>query len=175
MSLRAHRTLALVALCLSLLLTSSCGETIEEIVYKDYPVEFDQKDELDEIVGDPELVLGVFDEQLFNDLSQGDEVAIINGFQGGTWVHISVRAFGVRSDGEVSAELGDGIGQIRYPLKLTRSPEGFLEAYDIPIPVNPADGDIDALFGQQVELHVSFTTSEMTIEETLEVVLVSGS
>ncbi len=62
-----------------------------------------------------------------------DEVPVIHGFQGGTWIHLSVRVTGLPSDGMIEASLGD-VGSIRYGLKLTRSPEGFLEAYDIPIP-----------------------------------------
>jgi len=166
--------LAVLATVAAAALVAGCGDTVEHVVYRDYPVEYDEQDDLNDVVGDPELQLGVFSEQLFRGLNEGDEIAIVHGFQGGTWVHLSIRAFGVLADGEIDAKLGD-IGQIRFPLRLTRSAEGFLEAYDLPIPVNPADGNLDQFYGQTVELSVRFVAGETTIEKSIHVVLVSGS
>lgn len=161
-------TLLLPLLALSALLCG-CGDTEYHVIYMDEPVEFDVAQ--DDVAGEPELVLGALIDQRFEVLEGQAEMPIIFGFQGGTWVHLSIRAFGVRPGGEVSAKLGS-LGQIRYPLKLTRGPEGHLEAWDIPVPVAPADGDVQALYGQTFQLDVTFTAGDVTVENSLMVTLV---
>ncbi len=165
-------------LLLAALLTSGCGEVTERIVYRDHPVDFDQTDERLDVVGDPGLVLGLFEEQLFSELSDGDDVAIVYGLQGGTWLHLSMRVFGIRPDGQISVSLANDVtelGAVAYPLRLTRSAEGFLEAYDIPIPVNPPDGEeLSILFGQRYTIVISFESGEVSATASIDVVLIDG-
>ena len=151
-----------------------CGEVIEKTVYRDHPVELDVTGDEQTVIGDPEVVLGLFEEQLFDELVDGQQVAIVYGLQGGTWVHLSLRVFGMRPDGEISATLGD-LASIGYPLKLVRTAEGFLEVYDVPIPVNPPDGmPLSVLFGQTYTLTVTFASGEVSTAAEVRIVLVDG-
>ena len=114
------------------------------------------------------------DEQLFNEIEEGDVVYIIHGFQGGTWVHLSIRVTGLPSVGTVLARLGLGVGEIQYDLKLIRTAEGYLEAYDIPIPI-PFEGmELDALYGQDTTLEVRFTTEDGEVTPSRLVTLEEG-
>ena len=146
----------------------------EEVVYMDLPVEFTDTVSDDEWIGEKEMILGVYEEQLFRSLNDDDPVHIINGLQGGTWVHLSIRISGMPRVGTVKVTLGEDIGDIEYRLKLVRTAEGFLEAYDIPVPV-PLEGDeLEALYGQTVWLKVSFTSEEHFVGAENQVVLEKG-
>lgn len=134
---------------------------------------FDQEDYDNAVTGEPGLTLGIYEEQLFRELDDGADVPVIHGSQGGTWVHLSIRVTGLPADGLISATLGE-VGSIRYGLKLTRSPEGFLEAFDIPVPVRVPEDELEGLFGTTLELHVSFTVDDTTVEARLPVKLVEG-
>jgi len=154
--------------CLSL---SAC---YEEIIYMDFPVQFTDVGGSSEWLGEKEMVLGVYEEQLFRGLGDGDAVHIINGLQGGTWVHLSVRVTGLPRAGVINVVLGEDIGAIEYNIKLVRTAEGFLEAYDIPVPV-PFEGDeLEALFGQTVVLKVSFSAEGQSVSAESLVVLEQG-
>ncbi len=146
---------------------------IERIVFQDPAVVFDQEEYERMAAGEPGIELGIYEEQLFRELSAGSDVPIIHGAQGGTWVHLSIRVTGVRADGLIAASLGE-VGSIRYGLKLTRSPEGFLEAFDIPVPVRVPEEELEALFGTQLPLLVSFTVDDDVVEATILVTLVEG-
>ncbi len=156
----------LVALC-------SCGEPEIRTIYKDHPVEFEDRAVLEEQLGDPELLLGVFEEQLFRTIEEGDDVAIIQGFQGGTWVHLSIQVKALPADGLIEASLGD-LGEIRYGLKLARTPEGFLEAYDIPIPVRRTEEELLDIYGRDYQLEVTFKSGGKEVSQSINVVLVEG-
>ncbi len=150
------------------------GACESRILYKDHPVVFDGPGDEALVLGDPELIPGTNDEQLFEEIADGDTVYIIHGFQGGTWVHLSLRVTGLPSSGSVTASLGSEIGEISYDLKLIRTAEGYLEAYDIPIPI-PFEGTaLEALYGQEVDLTVTFATSEGALTAVRAVVLGDG-
>ncbi len=154
---------------LPILLLLGCDETI---IYQDHPVEFDQRSANDPTSGEPGMTLGVYHEQLFSPLRDGDSVHIIDGFQGGTWVHISIRVTGLPRSGNVRASLED-VGEIEYEIDLARTAEGFLEAYDIPIPADLEDEEIDALLGQKRRLEVTYGGEEKVTIDRL-VVLERG-
>ncbi len=157
-----------------LLLVGGCSDApVERIVYQDPAVVFDQDDYNQAVAGDPGITLGIYEEQLFRELHSGDDVPVIHGSQGGTWVHLSIRVTGLPSDGLIAASLGD-VGSIRYGLKLTRSPEGFLEAFDIPVPVRVGGEELEALFGTTLTLTVSFKVDDVEVEATMPVKLVEG-
>ncbi len=148
----------------------SCGE---RIIYKDYPVEFDQKK--GDLIGTGEvfLKLGFFKEQLFRELQENGDVHIIQGFQGGTWVHLSIRVSGVSSRGRIEASLS-GLGKISYDLKLVRSAEGFFEAYDIPIPIRKTEAQLRAIYGKGAVLKVTYTTDKKKLSAEKKVILREG-
>jgi hypothetical protein len=157
-----------------LLFAVGCSESaVERIVYEDPAVVFDQEDYDQAAQGDPGITLGIYEEQLFRELTAGDDVPVIHGSQGGTWVHLSIRVTGLPADGLIAASLGD-VGSIRYGLKLTRSPDGFLEAFDIPVPVRVSEDELDALFGTQLTLTVSFKVDDITVEASMPVTLAEG-
>ncbi len=161
--------------CLFLLLfIAPLGACDEVIIYKDYPVVYDDPFGDDLIVGDPAIFPGTNHEQLFEELKDGDDCHIIYGFQGGIWVHLSIRVTGMPSSGTVFASLGTDVGEIQYDLKLMRTAEGFLEAYDIPIPINADEETIEALYGSEATLTVRFTTEAGEIEAVRNVILEEG-
>ena len=157
-----------------LLQIMGCGDTEEYIVYRDRPVEFDERDQDTNIGGEPEVIIGLFDEQLFDELADGDDVPIVYGLQGGTWLHISVRVFGIHPDGEITVSLSD-LATIEYPIQLIRTVEGFFEVYDVPIPVEPPDGqDLTDLFGQEYTLTVSYSSKDLSASATVKIILIDG-
>lgn len=162
-------------LLLSLVVLCACGAQEGEPIYMDYPVEFDG-DGLEE--AEPMLTAGVYREPAFIPLEPGDPMEVINGFQGGTWIHLSVRAVGVRSDGLIRASLlgdqGQELSQIRYGLKLARTPEGHLEAYDIPLPMRYSDEELEGLFGQTARLQVEFEAAGESVNVDMDVVIADG-
>ena len=144
------------------------------IIYKDHPVVFDGLGDEYLAIGDPEIIPGTNEEQLFEEIADGDTVYIIHGFQGGTWVHLSLRVTGLPSSGTVTATLSEGISEISYDLKLIRTAEGYLEAYDVPIPIALEGPELEALYGLQVTLTVTFSTSEGALTTSRDVVLGDG-
>ncbi len=164
-----HR-LAFVLGLMVCLVASSCNEIV---VYRDFDVEFEDSSFSFDFSGSSELIIGVYHEQLFNDLSTGDPVHIINGLQGGTWVHISIRVVGMPTIGSIAVSLGD-VGDVEFDVKLVRSAEGYLEAYDIPIPIPLEGEDLEQLFGQDATLSVFYTSEEQTVSSELLVVMEKG-
>jgi hypothetical protein len=154
---------------------AGCAEPETVYIYKDLPVEQDG-DGAQEV--EPSLNPGVWAEPTFRPLAPGDEVEVINGFQGGTWIHLSIRAVGVRPDGLIRASLSDDQGQevsqIRYGLKLNRTAEGFLEAYDLPLPMRYTEAEVDAFLGQTLRLQVEFAAAGQSVKADLPVVVADG-
>lgn len=152
----------LLALCLGLCLSACGGEPEIEYVYADLPVEFDGDG--DQAPQEVSLALGVLEAERFDELAEGDEVLVIRGIQGGTWIHLSVQAGGLPPEGLLEAGVR-GVGEVRYNLRLQRTPEGLLEAHDIPVSMNLEPDDLEAMFGTEQELYASFTVGADTPEE----------
>lgn len=146
--------------------------------YTDYPVEFDLTDEAMTYGEDSFVLPGIYEEQLFGEIENGGDIYVIHGFQGGTWVHLSVRINAMPSSGEISAELvGDqngAVGSISYAIQLVRSAEGYLEAYDIPIPIPEDTNFLNALYGQAGILKVRYVSGEYSVEATRAIVFREG-
>ena len=165
-----RRWFVLLLLCMGCL--TSCGG--EKLIYKDHPVEFDQK-EANKVWSDERFLKpGIYEEQLFKEVKEGDHVYIIHGFQGGIWVHLSVRLSGVPSRGKIWASLGKEIGEIAYEIKLVRTAEGYLEAHDIPVPVKKEGDALKALYGTTTTLQVKYTADKKDISVSLKVILKQG-
>jgi hypothetical protein len=153
-----------------LIALNACGEAPAPI-YSDVPTVALTEDDERRAGEERSLTAGVLNEQLFNVIEAGDPLHIINGFQGGTWVHISVRVTGMRSRGRIEASLGEAVGETAFELKLIRTAQGFMEAHDIPIPVR---GDVDDLVGRDAILHITYTSRDEAIDLDLPVVLERG-
>jgi hypothetical protein len=149
---------------------NACGE-VPAPIYRDVPTVALTEDDERHVGEEKTLTAGVLNEQLFDAVKAGDALHIINGFQGGTWVHISVRITGMRSRGRIVASLGEAVGETAFELKLIRTAQGFMEAHDIPIPVR---GDIDDLIGRDATLHITYTSREEALDLELPVVLERG-
>ena len=152
----------MAALC-----AQACGDP--EVVYQDRPVEFDGQGDRSVEAG---LSLGQYIDGEFVPIGDGDEVPIINGFQGGTWVHLSIRLSGLPADGLVEAQLGP-ISEVRYGLKLVRTSEGYLEAYDIPLPVRMTEEELNQTYGTEVTLSASFAAGGDEVGAANQVILVA--
>ena len=171
-------TLTLVLISTSL----ACGE--REVIYRDHEVFFDYDPDEAQAGVEKTLIPGIYEEQLFRSLEPQDPLHIVAGFQGGIWVHISLRVTGMRSRGQIEAQItlgedggGEEIGVTEFSIKLVRTAEGFLEAYDVPIPVGHRGAslqDIDHLFGRSATLTVRYTAEEIVLEETTIVTLERG-
>jgi hypothetical protein len=117
-------------------------------------------------------------------LAPRDAMHIVAGFQGGIWVHLSLRVTGMRSRGQIEATIhldeeaaGAEIGSTAFSIKLVRTAEGFLEAYDIPIPVGDRGAsmqDIEDLFGRVATLTVRYTVEDLVLEDATTVILERG-
>ena len=171
---RGQNRNVLLSLLVALSLLWPFAACDDVIVYKDYPVVYDDPFGDDLIVGDPAIFPGTNHEQLFEEIKDGDDCHIIYGFQGGIWVHLSIRVTGLPSSGTIFASLGAEIGEIQYDLKLMRTAEGFLEAYDIPIPIKVDEEEIASLYGSDATLTVRFTTEAGEIEAVRYVILEEG-
>ena len=143
------------------------------VIYRDFPVEFDNVPVGLAAQGEKSLTPGTFDEQLFDPIEEGDPVHIIHGFQGGTWVHISVRVTGMTAYGKIAVSL-EKVGTIEYDLKLVQTAEGFLEAYDIPIPVGKEGPALEILYGQPSTLEITFSNDSDVVTSTRSVTLEEG-
>jgi hypothetical protein len=156
-------------------LAVAAGSCKREIIYKDHEVVFDHVEETSWQDETPRIVPGTFEEQLFAPLKDGDPVQIVNGFQGGVWLHVSVRCFGMPPEGELTASLdlldGSALGETTVHLLLARSAEGFREAYDIPIPIERRGADLQALEGARATLAVSYVAGDREVHDSVEVTL----
>ncbi len=161
------------------LLITGCGED-----YAPFFADIETQQDLDpnavDFDGEPWLIPGVYEEQLFTEVESGGEMHIIHGFQGGVWVHLSIRVNGMRSLGRIKAGLGEdnGIGETQYDLRLSRTAEGFLEAYDIPIPISyrgdDLAGHLESLYGVEQPLNITFRVQDRSVSDQRQVVLHPG-
>ena len=157
--------------CVLLTLVVACGPAPAQLTYASPELVFDRLDA--GFQGEPTLVVGVVRDGRFEGFTAGQELPILNGFQGGRWIHVAMRITGLRNRGRV--QLGvDGIGQAAYDIKLVRRAD-FLEVFDLPIPVGRSprlnDDQVDALAGQAARLAVSFTVGETRLEQDHDLVL----
>ena len=153
------------------LMSASC---IERTIYLDYDVIFEDTQSFNTWEGDPVLIPGIYEEQLFDEVEEGDELYIIHGFQGGIWVHLSIRGGGLYRAGVVYAKLGDDIGEIDYNIKLVRTAEGYLEAYDIPIPIGYDEDQLEMLYNTETYLEIQYTSGEETLSVIRTIMLREG-
>lgn len=157
---------ALIATGLLLGSTVACERTT---IYRDHEVFFDGVREEEWKYQDPIIVPGVYEEQLFRELTESDDAQIINGFQGGIWMHISVRVGGAPPDGRLTALLEPDVGGTELVLRLTDGPDGFFEVYDVPIPIFVRGTTLDALEGTAGTLILTWLSEASSLEASLPV------
>ncbi len=142
---------------------AGCGED-PGTVLRDHPVDLRNTEWAPPVEGDPTLIIGVTEDQLFRELSDGAEAPVIEGFQGGRWVHMSLRATGVGIRGSLvgTLALGDEIvGELSEDLKLVPTREGFAERTQVPIALKEAwQLKFEDLFDQAGSIAVAFTDTE---------------
>ena len=170
-----HLHMLLLCVAAGTLLGSGPGCVVR---YSDYPVEFDAEEVAERYEGEPSLVAGTYEEQLFRELEEGAPLHVIHGFQGGTWVHLSVRVNGMPRSGEIAVSLnaqgGAEVGRVSYGIELVRAAEGFLEAYDVPVPLPDDDVFLDDLMGQRGTLAVTYHAGGEQVSTTVGVVFREG-
>lgn len=135
-----------------------------------------------EVIGEFSLALGIYEEQLFNTLEHGDEIPVVNGFQGGTWIMPALRCTGVTETVSLEAELvlenGEVLGQVdSFDSRLDRTPAGSLDANAVPVPVNREDPSLplDDIFGQTATFRIQLRDQLGTTGSIeLQLVLVEG-
>ncbi len=161
------------------LLLTGCGEAYAPY-FTDIETDRDLDSDTVEFEGDPWLIPGVVEEQLFTEVESGGEMHIIHGFQGGVWVHLSIRVNGMRSLGRIQAGLGEdnSVGETQYDLRLARTAEGYLEAYDIPIPISyrgdDLAGHLESLYGSEHPLNITFRVQDRTVSDRRQIILQPG-
>ena len=131
------------------------------------------------VEGEPTLIIGVTEDQLFRELLDGEDAPVVEGFQGGRWVHISLRATGVGIRGSLVGTLHMGdelVGELSEDLRLVPTREGFAERTQVPIALKEAwQLKFEQLFGETGIITVAFTDTEgRRGEKTLQVVYVQN-
>jgi hypothetical protein len=122
--------------------------------------------------------LGFREDGEFVPLHDGSELAVISGFQGGTWTMPFVRDTGEPVAVQGSFELTSG-GQVlgtnvEPELLWLEFPETGRLSHPLTIPVIPPTGDIADFYGQQGTLSATFTIGSEEESLTLQVILVEG-
>lgn len=174
---RAVLPLYAALLCGSLL--SSCDV---ERVLVDPEVSFADGFAFSAGTGEVRISLGNYEEQLFTPLSEGDAVAVIYGFQGGTWIMPALRCTGgvsttVLISADVTTSSGELVGHIDpTSQRLDRTPEGTLDAVAIAIPINRADLSLplEDIYGETATLTITLRDGDTETTLSLEIMLIEG-
>lgn len=153
-----------------------------ETVYIDPPVDRSGQGS-DVVTGDPLLVIGFYEEQLYTELEEEGECPIVHGLQGGTWIMPALRIQGIGSPAatqcRVTLDDGEQVGAAAAVEDYYVGGDGFLEVTAFPVPINhsaPGAGPgIDDLFGQGAEMWCRVEDEEERgAELTVAVTLVEG-
>lgn len=168
---------------LAVLISSLTASCVEEILLIDPAVTFSESNE-PVVTGEISLTLGMYQEQFFEPLNEGDELPIIFGLQGGTWVMPAIRCTGMAVSVEVTAsvvtESGEEVGVLPSDgMRLLPQPDGSLHIEAIPIPIGhpgtASNQPIDDLYGQNAVLTISVLDSGgRRAEAHIDLVLTSG-
>jgi hypothetical protein len=158
----------------------------ERVLFVDPPVVYDRPDSGSfDPSAEPSIRLGLFAEQLFTPLLEGEDLPIINGFQGGTWVMPAIRGIALTGVVQATAEVvvtatGERVGVLENErARLQSTAQGFTEIVALPVPVvhaPPAQRDpITDLYGQPATLSITLIdTLGRRATATVGVVLIEG-
>lgn len=114
--------------------------TSELACYVDPPIVVNQDHIVEPKEGPPEVILGVFSEQIFTEFEAGDDLPLGPGLQGGVWTHPAIRLVGIGSPARVECSLtvtstGEVAGFVNAKSIFYLAPDGALEVHGMPIPV----------------------------------------
>ena len=135
------------------------------------------------IEGDPTLDIGFYVEQLYAQMSDGDECPVVWGLQGGTWTMPALRTKGIASNAKVTCtivtEKGETVSEVDAETRFYLSFDGWYENQAMPLPVNHAPPNefdpIDDLYGLKATLDCWVEDSEGRGNgKTVEILLVEG-
>lgn len=153
-----------------------------ETVYIDPPV--DRSGQGSNVVtGDPLLVIGFYEEQLYTELEPEGDCPIVHGLQGGTWIMPALRIQGIGSPAATQCRVvmddGEQVGAAAAVEDFYVGGDGFLEVTAFPTPINhskPGAGPgIDDLFGRSAEMWCRVEDDEgRGAEVTIAVHLIEG-
>jgi hypothetical protein len=117
------------------------------------------------------LQIGHEDEEgAFVEFTDGGPMPVIRGPQGGRWLHLVLRAYAMRREGQVNVALrrdgpqGELVAAAAHRILLSPTFEGFIEARDVPVAVPLSDSDIAALDGQPAHLHIEYEAADRRAE-----------
>ncbi len=160
-----------------------CLGCTENILLIDPAVVFERTDASIIDQGDPEITLGIFEEQFFTPIEPMGHMPIVAGFQGGTWVMPAIRAVALRGVVNAVAVVvvdGEEVGRIEDPkARLQTTAAAYTELVALPVPIvhaPPREMDpIDDLYNKAATLTVTVTDQmSRTASAMIEVVLVEG-
>jgi len=133
------------------------------VVYVDPPgVERAQGGPL--VEGEPYVELGIYHEQLYEQLIEGSEAPIVYGLQGGTWTHPAIRTEGIAPQATVTctvttSEDDELVGTSQAFSQFFVTPQAQYQVQSFPIPIVHTHADkgpgIEDLFGQEATLECS--------------------
>ena len=114
--------------------------TSELACYVDPPIVVNQDHIVEPKAGPPEVLLGIFSEQIFTEFEAGDDLPLGPGLQGGVWTHPAIRLVGIGSPARVECSLtvtstGEVAGFVNAKSIFYLAPDGALEVHGMPIPV----------------------------------------
>ncbi len=131
------------------------------------------------VTGEAELDVGMFHEQFFDALSEGEDMPLIHGFQGGVWIMPALRIQGIASPATVSVALdvigGSRICEAESKANFLLATDGWLEIQAFPARVDYATWKIHELYGLDAVLEVSVTDEDGRSDQvSLQVHLIEG-
>jgi hypothetical protein len=85
------------------------------------------------------ISIGVITFGGFKPLNDGDAVQVIDGPQGGTWVHVALHAENIEATGQVTASVEPRIGLIRHWVEFERQGASHWELRELTVPVERRD------------------------------------
>ena len=166
-----------------LLLIIFCArcDVATEIVYVDPTIVISDDYYIEPVTGDPTVFLGLYVEQLYQDLNDGDDLPVVWGLQGGTWTMPCIRIVGIASRATVNCSLtmdsGEVVGQVKAKTNFFLAADGYLEYHSFPIPVTYEIEElpIDDLYNQEATLQCTVSDDEERSNGmTVPVIIIKG-
>lgn len=138
-----------------------------EIRYVDPAIVIDESYFIEPVKGDPTVLLGLYEEQLFDGLEEGEELPVVWGLQGGHWTMPCIRTVGIASRATVDCTVimddGEMVGKTKAKTNFFLTASGYLEYQSFPIPIEheaDAEAEIDDLYDRPATLDCSVTDDE---------------
>ena len=160
----AHARAALFAIAVGAVPggASAC-DTQTTVRYIDPYVAFEPPQKVD-VSGVAELSVGLYVEQLYEELTEGANIPLIHGFQGGVWLMPALRIRGIASPATVTMTLdvvgGSRLTDSKSQANFLLASDGWLEVQAFPVRVDYATWKIEELYGLDGVLEVTVSDEE---------------